>query len=97
MTTVPAAPRRSLADAAREVWPAHRKAVLVALFGSLTLGLAPFYPHAHVWKQLVNLAHGTLTEPIDVFDLILHGAPWVALLVVALRFAIDAAGHARAS
>jgi hypothetical protein len=34
-----------------------------------------------VWKQLVNLARGTLTEPMDVLDLALHGAPWIALLV----------------
>ena len=74
------------ADASRPgalavAWSRHRGRVTVAALASLTLGLAPFVPHAHVWKQLVSLAHGTLTAPMDIFDLVLHGAPWVALLV----------------
>lgn len=60
-------------------WPAHRARVLAGVFASATLGLAPFYPHAHIYKQLMNIVHGTLTEWIDVFDLILHGAPWLYL------------------
>lgn len=84
------------AEALRRAWPRHRERVVVALVGSLTLGLAPFYPHAHVWKQLVNLARGTLTEPIDIFDLVMHGAPWVALVVVSTRLVLDAA-RSRAS
>jgi hypothetical protein len=62
--------RAALADA----WTVHRARVVPSLAASLTLGLAPFYPHAHIWKQLENLANGTLTEAIDVFDLFLHGA-----------------------
>ena len=46
----------------------------------LTLGLAPFAPEPHLWEKLKMLAAGTLTAPVDIFDLILHGAPW-ALLV----------------
>jgi hypothetical protein len=45
-----------------------------------TLGLAPFTP-PHVWEKLVMLANGTLSAPIDVFDLVMHGAPWLVLLV----------------
>jgi hypothetical protein len=59
--------------------------------GVLTLGLAPYYPHAHVWKQLVNVWHGTLTEPLDQLDLVMHGAPWVALAFVSGRWLADAA------
>lgn len=83
--------RPGFAEAARRVWPRHRQHVVLALVGSLTLGLAPFYPHAHVWKQLVSLARGTLTQPIDIFDLVMHGAPWVALVVFGARFVLDAA------
>ena len=72
---------KNVREALAAAWPAHRERVLGALVASLTLGLAPFYPHAHIWKQLVNVWRGTLTEPIDVFDLVLHGAPWVALFV----------------
>ena len=46
----------------------------------LTLGLAPFAP-PHIWEKLQMLAKGTLKRPIDWFDLFLHGAPWVLLLL----------------
>ncbi len=46
---------------------------------ALTLGLAPFAPEPHVWQKLTMLANGDLHRPIDIFDLFLHGAPWVLL------------------
>lgn len=51
-----------------------------------TIGLAPFTP-PHVWEKLVMLFNGTLTQPIDIFDLAMHGLPWVALLVKLARLA----------
>jgi len=45
----------------------------------LTLGLAPFVPEPHLWQKLKMLAGGTLTRPIDIFDLVLHGVPFVLL------------------
>ncbi|MDH5377096.1 MAG: RND transporter [Gammaproteobacteria bacterium] len=48
---------------------------------SLTLGLAPFMPEPHVWEKLKMLASGELSKLIDIFDLLMHGAPWVLLLV----------------
>ncbi len=45
----------------------------------LLLGLAPFVPEPHVWEKLKMLASGKLTEPLDMFDLLLHGTPWVLL------------------
>lgn len=65
----------------RLAWDQQGNRVVMAALASATLGLAPFYPHAHIWKQLVNLSRGTLTAPMDVFDLVMHGAPWVALIV----------------
>ena len=45
------------------------------------LGLAPFAPEPHLWQKLKMLFAGTLTRPIDMFDLFLHGAPLVLLVV----------------
>ena len=57
-----------------------------ALMLSLTLGLAPFVPEPHivgkirwVWGGAVDMA------PMDYFDLFLHGAPWVFLMVVLVK------------
>ena len=46
---------------------------------ALTLGLAPFVPEPHVWEKLKMLADGSLSRPIDIFDLFLHGTPWLML------------------
>ena len=53
--------------------------VLVVL--CLTLGLAPFVPEPHGWEKLKMLAAGDLTRLIDIFDLCLHGLPWLLLIV----------------
>lgn len=57
----------------------------LAIIAALTLGLAPFLPEPHIWEKLKMLAAGTLTRPIDIFDLILHAAPWALLLAKTLR------------
>ncbi|MBK9244718.1 MAG: RND transporter [Burkholderiales bacterium] len=54
---------------------------------ALTLGLAPFVPEPHVWEKLGMLADGTLRRPIDIFDLLYHGAPWVLLALKLVRLA----------
>ena len=51
----------------------------------LTLGLAPFVPEPHVWQKLQMLLSGTLTAPVDIFDFVFHGAPWLLLVVKAVR------------
>ena len=51
----------------------------------LTLGLAPFMPLPHLLEKLKMLASDELSDPVDIFDLLLHGAPWV-LLVLKLFF-----------
>ncbi len=55
--------------------------VLVALL----LGLAPFQPEPHVWEKLKMLLNGTLSRPLDIFDLLLHGAPFVVLILKLVR------------
>lgn len=52
---------------------------------SLLLGLAPFAPEPHVWEKLKMLFDGTLGKPIDIFDLVMHGTPWVLLALKTVR------------
>lgn len=51
----------------------------ILIIASLTLGLAPFVPEPHVWEKLRMLSAGQLSRPIDIFDLVMHGTPWVLL------------------
>lgn len=44
------------------------------VIGSLTLGLAPFVPQPHLVEKIGFLLNGTLSRPIDIFDLFMHGA-----------------------
>jgi hypothetical protein len=56
-----------------------RTPLWILIVAALTLGLAPFLPEPHLWEKLKMLAAGELARPIDVFDLVLHAAPWVLL------------------
>ena len=47
----------------------------------LTLGLAPFTPEPHIWQKLTMLVSGELNSLVDIFDLIMHGTPWVLLFI----------------
>jgi len=52
---------------------------------ALTLGLAPFVPEPHVWEKLKMLAGGSLSKPVDIFDLFMHGTPWILLALKSIR------------
>ncbi|MCB0391330.1 MAG: hypothetical protein KDD58_08565 [Bdellovibrionales bacterium] len=52
----------------------------LVIIACLTLGLAPFNP-PHIWEKLNMLVAGTLTKPIDIFDLLMHSTPWIFLLI----------------
>jgi len=41
--------------------------------------LAPFRPMPHVVEKLIMLKDGTLTRPIDIFDLFYHLIPSILL------------------
>ena len=62
-----------------------RQPLMLFVLVALTLGLAPFVPEPHVWEKLKMLAAGSLSRPIDIFDLCLHGVPWVLLLLKLYR------------
>ena len=61
----------------------------IVILACLTLGLAPFVPEPHIWEKLKMLASGTLVKPIDIFDLVMHAAPFIIaglkLALMALR------------
>ncbi len=52
---------------------------------SIMLGLAPFVPEPHLWEKLKMLGSGTLSAPMDIFDLLMHGLP-VTILILKLLF-----------
>ncbi len=57
----------------------NRIPYLLLLLLCLTLGLAPFTPEPHLLEKSRLLVAGALTRPIDLFDFLLHGMPWVLL------------------
>ena len=52
---------------------------------AILLALAPFVPRPHLVDKLGMLFQGTLTKPIDIFDLFMHGT-LITLLVIKLVF-----------
>lgn len=60
------------------------------VFACLTLGLAPFTP-PHIFEKIGMLRAGTLTKPIDQFDLVFHAAPF---LLLAAKVVVTMAGLA---
>jgi len=57
----------------------------IVILAAAFLGLAPFTPEPHIWEKLKMLAAGTLVKPIDIFDLVMHGTPWVLLILKGIR------------
>jgi len=46
---------------------------------TLILGFAPFFPKPHIVEKIQMLIEGTLTKPIDIFDLVWHAWPFALL------------------
>ena len=59
--------------------------ISLIVLACLTLGLAPFFPEPHIWEKLKMLVAGDLVQPVDVFDLLMHAAPFVVLGLKLLR------------
>ena len=51
----------------------------IVIVMALSLGLAPFIPEPHVLEKMRMLFAGTLHKPVDIGDLLMHGAPWILL------------------
>lgn len=56
----------------------------MALIASLSLGLAPFNPPHVIGKIKWVMGGGIGMKPIDYFDLLLHGSPWVILIILVI-------------
>lgn len=63
----------------------NMRALLFLGFLCATLGLAPFAPEPHLIEKLRWLFTGAAFRPIDLFDLVLHGSPWVLLVAYSAR------------
>ena len=58
------------------------KRLFLPLLMSLTLGLMPISQEPHLWGKLKWIAGGGKgMQLMDYLDLLLHGAPWVYLIV----------------
>ena len=53
----------------------------ILIVACATIGLAPLFPEPHVWEKLRMLVQGNLTRAIDWFDLVMHGTPWVLVVL----------------
>lgn len=51
--------------------------IIIAVF----LGMAPFGGQPHLLEKLNMLMAGTLVEPLDIFDLFMHSAPIILLVI----------------
>ncbi|AOW11910.1 hypothetical protein LPB72_02255 [Hydrogenophaga crassostreae] len=48
---------------------------------ALWLAVAPISPEPHLIEKLRMLSQGELSNPLDIFDLLLHSGPLVLLAV----------------
>ena len=67
--------------------------LVLLIIAALLLGLAPFKPEPHLWQKLKMLFDGSLTRPIDIFDLFLHGSAPVLLAIKLVRMAFLKSKH----
>ena len=58
--------------------------VLLALW----MLVAPVTPEPHLIEKMRMLSDGTLSQPIDLFDLLMHSTPAVLLLIRLVRLKI---------
>ncbi len=59
--------------------------ISIILIGVLTLGLAPFIPEPHLVEKIKMLLAGQLNQVIDIFDIFMHGAFPILLLLKLFR------------
>ena len=57
----------------------------ILIIAAIFMLLAPFKPMPHVLEKLIMLKNGTLTKPIDIFDLFYHLTPTIILLLKIYR------------
>ncbi|HIJ84000.1 MAG: hypothetical protein HW380_2356 [Magnetococcales bacterium] len=45
------------------------------------MAIAPVSPQPHLWEKLKMLSDGTLSRPLDIFDLLMHSTPLVLVVI----------------
>lgn len=61
-------------------WLDNIPLILVILVAAW-MAVAPMVPEPHLIEKLRLLSQGTLTKPLDIFDLCMHSTPTVLLLI----------------
>lgn len=57
----------------------------VLIVAAILMLLAPLQPMPHVIEKLIMLRRGTLTRPLDIFDLLWHLLPTLLLAARLIR------------
>jgi len=57
----------------------------ILIIAAIFLLLAPFRPMPHVVEKFIMLKNGTLSRPIDIFDLFYHLIPTILLALKIFR------------
>jgi len=60
----------------------------IVIIMCLTIGLAPFVPEPHVVEKLRMLFSGNLHRLVDIGDLLMHGSPWILLVLKLISLAV---------
>ncbi len=55
--------------------------LIMLAFPALFLAIAPLSGQSHLLEKFTMLIDGSLSKPIDVFDLFLHATPLVLLII----------------
>jgi len=53
---------------------------------AILMGIAPFNAEPHLIEKLNMLMVGTLVKPLDIFDLLMHSAPLVLLIIKSVLY-----------
>jgi len=53
---------------------------------AILMGIAPFNAEPHLIEKLNMLMAGTLVKPLDIFDLLMHSAPLVLLIIKSVLY-----------
>ncbi len=61
----------------------------IVIIMCLTIGLAPFVPEPHVVEKLRMLFSGSLQRPVDIGDFLMHGSPWILLVLKLVSLALS--------
>ncbi|MDQ7015814.1 MAG: RND transporter [Gammaproteobacteria bacterium] len=64
---------------------------VMLIVGTIFLGSAPFVPEPHLVEKLRMLFEGSLSRPMDIFDLFLHASMPTLLIIKTSRHFLNKA------